>query len=829
MNEYQATNKENLVSYEGIISKIMFNDINSGYAILKMSTKEPRGKKRTLTVKGHIFAPVKGAKLSCTGELGYDAKYEEEYLKTDSALVDYRNGKEEVIRSLLLSEYIPLIGEKSVDLIVDHFGAETLDIIEKDPDRLLEIRGIGKVRTRQIREGYCKIAHNREFYGLLLPYLPQSVLDAILKKYKTGDRALAALKEDPYILYRQVDGVGFASADNVAKGVFGLRQDDERRIAAIISYVIEQEAQQNGHAFIWWRHLENSMERLMRSQLGGETMFSHEQVKQGLEYARRQKHVIIEKAKVPGSVSQEKEYCIYISYNWYYEYCIANDCMRVHENFNNSCGIVNRADVDQAIAQIQDKDGIELDDTQKQAVYTVFADDNKNVTVITGGPGSGKTTIIKTLLLAWEIARGDKCQDDEIMLCAPTGRAAARIREATGHRASTIHAAYYNPFHPQARILVVDEFSMCNLYTATMSFALAAHGCKMVIVGDPDQLPAIGAGNVLRDIIDCGAVNVCRLSSCHRNAGAIVENAVHINNGDSCEEFTCDDTFSLEDESGRKLQDAVLEHYYRLVKKYSEKARGAGVPEEECLQEGIKQVCLLSPKRRLETKASGSTAAENLNLIIRDKFNPANYENSGFISSFKASPNKGAKSIEFRVGDRVMLCKNHRGSFVNGDMGFITKFEPYTVDDKNQKLFNVYTVCFDNPCDVEGKIRTMKVKRAQMQKEFTLAYAMTVHKAQGSEFKGVVIAYENCWEKFLQRNMIYTAVTRSKNECEIIGDLEAVNKAIQNNDVEFRNTSLQYRILHYDPVKYPAIINAFKSYDPINNRLGDAMDEDEED
>lgn len=824
MSEYQVASETNLVSYEGIISKIMYNNAESGYAILHIKTKEPDGKKRTLTVKGHIFAPVKGAKLTCTGKLDYDAKYEEEYLQTDSAIVDYRNGKEETARTLLLSEYIPLIGEKSVDLIVNHFGSDTLDIIENSPERLLEIRGIGEVRARQIRDGYCKIAHNKEFYGLLLPYVSQPVLDAILKKYKTGERAMSVLKEDPYLLCRQINGVGFGSADKVARGVFGFRQDDERRIAALIVYVLEQEEQQNGHTFIWLKHLEVSMERVMRTQLGGEKMFSHEKVKTGLEHARQKKYIMLEKARIPGSDSQEKSFCIYISHNWLYEYRISEICMRVHQNFNNSCGVVSRTDVDQAIALIQKQDGFELDDTQKQAVYSVFADDNKNVTVITGGPGSGKTTIIKTILLALEMARGDKYTEDDIMLCAPTGRAAARMREATGHRASTIHSAFCTPNHCPARILVIDEFSMCNLCTATMSFELASHGCKMVIVGDPDQLPAIGAGNVLRDIIDTGAVNICRLSSCHRNAGAIVENAVHINNGDFCEDFTIDDTFKLLDESGTALQSTVLNHYYALVDKYEASARAKGMSKKECLQEGIKQVCLLSPKRKLEANSDTSTASENLNLIIRDHLNPKTSENSWFFSRFKTSPHK---SFEFRVGDRVMLCKNHRDSFVNGDMGFITGFESEAVDKNMRKIPNAYTIRFDNPCDVEGNIYTMTVSRTQLQKEFTLAYAMTVHKAQGSEFKGVVIVYENCWEKFLQRNMIYTAVTRSKNECEIIGDLDAVDKSIQNNDVEFRNDSLQYRILHYDPIAYPAIISAFRGYDPINSLLGDIIGEDD--
>lgn len=441
---------------------------------------------------------------------------------------------------------------------------------------------------------------------------------------------------------------------------------------------------------------------------------------------------------------------------------------------------------------------------RKNAVRTVFADDNANVTVITGGPGSGKTTIIKTIIKTWEIARGRSYNDEDILLCAPTGRASARMREATEHSASTIQSAYYSMSDCgcEAKIIVVDEFSMCNLETAHMVFKLASDGCKLVIVGDPDQLPAIGAGNVLRDLIESAQVNVCKLSSCHRNIGSIVTNALHINNGETTETFEIDGRFLLLKAAGQELRNSALNNYFAFVEKWGEQATEKGASSRDVFEEGIKQVCLLTP---IKKQGSGNVSATDLNLLIRDELNPATFENSGFIENFrrKAKPEKG---FEFRIGDRVMLCKNHKNSFVNGDMGFITQYEEKALDpDSGNTIHDAYTIRFDNPCDVEGNIYTMVVSRKTLQAEFSLAYAMTVHKSQGSEFKAVVIAFEKGWKKFLQRNLLYTAVTRAKVECRIIGDMDAVDSAIQTNDIEFRNTMLADRLKHFDFDKYYTI------------------------
>ena len=498
-------------------------------------------------------------------------------------------------------------------------------------------------------------------------------------------------------------------------------------------------------------------------------------------------------------------FCMYLYKYWFYECDIAYLCTMIHTNSNSTYGLVDSQDVDEAIESIEAEDGFSLDDTQKSAVRTVFGSDIKNVTVITGGPGSGKTTIIKTIIKTWQIARGLRYNEDSMLLCAPTGRASARMREATEHPASTIQSAYYSMHGDcEASIIVVDEFSMCNLETAHMVFELASHGCKLVIVGDPDQLPAIGAGNVLRDLIQSGVVNVCKLSSCHRNVGSIVENAIHINTGETTETFKQDEQFALIPAKGKEMRNIALSNYFAYVEKYGEQVTEKNADTAEVYEEGIKQVCLLTPTKK---KGCGSLSATDMNLLIRDELNPATDANSWFFSNFKkkAKPEQG---FEYRLGDRVMLCKNHKNSFVNGDMGFIVDYQEKALDPNTSgTIHHAYTIRFDNPCDVEGRVYTMLVSRKTLQSEFSLAYAMTVHKSQGSEFKAVVIGFEKSWARLLQRNLLYTAVTRAKKECRIIGEMKTVDEAILTNDIEYRNTLLESRLTHFDRERYETIHN----------------------
>lgn len=572
------------------------------------------------------------------------------------------------------------------------------------------------------------------------------------------------------------------------------------RVTAILLYALETQAQMAGNTFIWVDDMYRVVKETMRNVLH-EVAFPDEVIRKAATIAREDSLVVVQGSKPTDG--RKPMFCMYLYKYWFYECDIAYLCTMIHTSSNSTYGLVDSQDVDAAIEIIEAEDGFSLDDTQKNAVRTVFGSDIKNVTVITGGPGSGKTTIIKTIIKTWQIARGLRYNEESILLCAPTGRASARMREATEHPASTIQSAYYSMHGDcEASIIVVDEFSMCNLETAHMVFELASHGCKLVIVGDPDQLPAIGAGNVLRDLIQSGVVNVCKLSSCHRNVGSIVENAIHINTGETTETFKQDEQFALIPAKGKEMRNIALSNYFAYVEKYGEQVTEKNADTAEVYEEGIKQVCLLTPTKK---KGCGSLSATDMNLLIRDELNPATDANSWFFSNFKkkAKPEQG---FEYRLGDRVMLCKNHKNSFVNGDMGFIVDYQEKALDPNTSgTIHHAYTIRFDNPCDVEGRVYTMLVSRKTLQSEFSLAYAMTVHKSQGSEFKAVVIGFEKSWARLLQRNLLYTAVTRAKKECRIIGEMKTVDEAILTNDIEYRNTLLESRLTHFDRERYETI------------------------
>ena len=709
---------QSATKFKAKIVDVPFCDPESGFAILIASRIEDG---KSIVLKGIIPNPVENAYITYQGHWEQDARRGTQYVKVESCKIDYEAGGTDSIYELLTSGYVPGVGPVTAKKIIKAFGADSLKIIEKSPEKLTELAGIKEKAAKKIHDAYIHIAKDQELISFLLPFISMQKINAVLKEYGDSKQALAAIKENPYCLYQDVSGIGFAASDRIALVGLGMDRKDQRRVEAIVLHSLEVQAQMEGHSFVWLNQLMACVATTVEKELH-ESRIPEQSIRDAVNGARRKGLLVAEKSS--GNASGKPLFCVYLRRYWALECDITFLCHTLHHCMNAACGIVSKADVDRAIQNVQMKDGFLLDDTQKQAAYTVYGSDSQNVTVITGGPGSGKTTIIKTIIEAFMVAKGSYYKEEDILLCAPTGRASARMREATGHAASTIQSAYFGCFDNEASVIVVDEFSMCNLETAHMVFSLASHGCKLVIVGDPDQLPAIGAGNVLRDLIDSGEVNVCKLSSCHRNMGAIVENAMHINAGEQTSTFRQDESF----------------------------------------------------------------------LLI-----PATYENSGFIESLKGVPEQG---FDYRIGDRVMLCKNHRGSFVNGDMGFITSFEPKALDQDGAMICNAYTVRFDNPCDVDGECFEMIVSRKTMQSEFALAYVMTVHKSQGSEFKAVVVAFDTGWKQLQQRNLLYTAVTRSKNECRIVGNMDAVDVAIDTNDIENRNSLLKNRLQHYNNEKY---------------------------
>lgn len=738
---YKRYAVQSATKFKAKIVDIPFCDPESGFSILVASRIEDG---KSIVLKGIIPNPVENAYITYQGHWEQDTRRGTQYVKVESCKIDYEAGGTDSIYELLTSGYVPGVGPVTAKKIIKAFGTDSLKIIEKSPEKLTELAGIKEKAAKKIHDAYIHIAKDQELISFLLPFISMQKINAVLKEYGDSKQALAAIKENPYCLYQDVSGIGFAASDRIALVGLGMDRKDQRRVEAIVLHSLEVQAQMEGHSFVWLNQLMACVATTVEKELH-ESRIPEQSIRDAVNGARRKGLLVAEKSS--GNANGKPLFCVYLRRYWALECDITFLCHTLHHCMNAACGMVSKADVDRAIQNVQMK--------------------------------------------------GSYYKEEDILLCAPTGRASARMREATGHAASTIQSAFFGCFDNEASVIVVDEFSMCNLETAHMVFSLASHGCKLVIVGDPDQLPAIGAGNVLRDLIDSGEVNVCKLSSCHRNMGAIVENAMHINAGEQTSTFRQDESFLLIPATkGMEIRTTALFNYFHFVRKYGEVNDLDNRHAEDGIRKGVQNICLLTPVRK---KGSGYISATDLNLLIRDKLNPATYENSGFIESLKGVPEQG---FDYRIGDRVMLCKNHRGSFVNGDMGFITSNEPKALDQDGAMICNAYTVRFDNPCDVDGECFEMIVSRKTMQSEFALAYAMTVHKSQGSEFKAVVVAFDTGWKQLQQRNLLYTAVTRSKNECRIVGNMDAVDVAIDTNDIENRNSLLKNRLQHYNNEKY---------------------------
>ena len=493
---------QSTTKFKAKIVDVPFCDPESGFAILIASRIEDG---KSIVLKGIIPNPVENAYITYQGHWEQDARRGTQYVKVESSEIDYEAGGTDSIYELLTSGYVPGVGPVTAKKIIKAFGADSLKIIEKSPEKLTELAGIKEKAAKKIHDAYIHIAKDQELISFLLPFISMQKINAVLKEYGDSKQALAAIKENPYCLYQDVSGIGFAASDRIALVGLGMDRKDQRRVEAIVLHSLEVQAQMEGHSFVWLNQLMACVATTVEKELH-ESRIPEQSIRDAVNGARRKGLLVAEKSS--GNASGKPLFCVYLRRYWALECDITFLCHTLHHCMNAACGIVSKADVDRAIQNVQMKDGFLLDDTQKQAAYTVYGSDSQNVTVITGGPGSGKTTIIKTIIEAFMVAKGSYYKEEDILLCAPTGRASARMREATGHAASTIQSAYFGCFDNEASVIVVDEFSMCNLETAHMVFSLASHGCKLVIVGDPDQLPAIGAGNVLRDLIDLSLIHI---------------------------------------------------------------------------------------------------------------------------------------------------------------------------------------------------------------------------------------------------------------------------------------------------------------------------------
>lgn len=671
------------------------------------------------------------------------------------------------IRRYLGSGLVKGIGPGLAKRIVAHFGTETLEIIEEQPQRLREVADIGPKRTLKIVQAWEEQRQVKEIMLFLHSHGVSTNL--AVKIYKTyGDAALATVQENPYQLSRDIYGVGFKTADKIAQDL-GLTTDHPSRIEAGLVYALN-EMSNEGHVYapqddlihdaaalleVDPKLIPPALERLSQddrihpdviplsphTQLTGKTHPEGGGGEGPIEIQNLNRSEVSEPAAPYGKL------VIYLTPLYFGEKGIAERLGKLASTIPSSL-----SDIPPAFVAMD----TQLSDEQRKAIRTALT---HPVSVLTGGPGTGKTTCLKVLIEILESS------SKRYALASPTGRAAKRLTEATGRPASTIHRLLgfspvegfkYNVEHPlQIDILVVDETSMLDLILANTLLKALRPGTHLLLVGDVDQLPSVGAGDVLRDVIASDIAPVTRLSTIFRQeeGSQIITNAHRINRG-KMPAFSKDnigDFFIFPAEEAITAADWVIEVVTaRIPKKFS--------------YDPVRDIQVLAPMYR------GDSGVHALNERLQEVLNPPGPQ----------KPEARLFGTTFRPGDKVMQIRNNYDKEVfNGDIGFVVEIN---------LIEHVMTV------EIDG--RPVEYVSAEAD-ELVLAYAVTVHKAQGSEFPVVVLPVISAHYLMLQRNLLYTAITRAKNLCVLVGNRRAIGIAVRNNKVAKRNSALDWRLREF--------------------------------
>ena len=701
-------------SLKGYIDRITYHNPENGYTIARLVVK---GKRERATVVGAVASLREGENIEIQGDwvnhprFGRQFKIEAYRLIPPSTL--------EGIQKYLGSGLIKGVGAVSARRIVAHFGQETLDIIDADPLRLLEVPKLGRKRVELIAQAWEEQRQIKDVMVFLQSHgITTGYAVKIFKEY--GQEAIERVRENPYRLERDVMGIGFRIADRIAQNM-GVASDAPQRVQAGIRYLLNQAAD-DGHVYLPAVEL---MERA-KEILG----INAELIPPALESLRAD----------DGLVTEDLHY--YLPPLYHAEVGAASSLKRLLR----TPAAVKPARPDAPA----EKDGLQLAARQQEAVELAGT---QKVMVLTGGPGTGKTTVTRRILAQFERA-GLK-----VALCSPTGRAAKRLAETTGREARTIHRLLeFAPAERQFRkgyddrlqidALIVDEASMIDIALMNALLRALPDTARLVAVGDVDQLPSVGPGNVLRDIIDSTKVPVVRLDEIFRQAreSHIVSNAHLINSGEMpvIDNKESTDFFFLEEEEPAQVARQIEELCACRLP-----GHGGFDP--------LQDIQVLTPMYR------GETGALSLNQLLQERLNPQG-------EAFRQG------ETEFRVGDKVMQIKNNydKGVF-NGDTGVVVGL------DREKQIARVR---FD---------AVIEYGFADLD-ELTLAYAISTHRSQGSEFPVVVLPLTTQHYVMLQRNLLYTAVTRAKRMIVIVGTRKALQLAIDNDEVAGRYTTLRQRL-----------------------------------
>ncbi len=695
------------------IDHITYQNQENGYSVLQASVKGFHDKQ---TLVGTFHEVTVGACLVVEGEWKVDKRYGRQFAAQswEKELPATIVGIEKYLGSGLVKG----IGPKFAKLIVSHFGLATFDVIENDTDRLLEVPGIGKTRVALIRTSWEKQKDVKDIMVFLQGHGVSSTFAAkIYKKY--GKESIEKVSENPYCLADDIWGIGFKTADSIAKNL-GYTNNDPRRCRSGILYTLGK-LSEDGHVYAEREQLLKTAKELLQAD--------EEPITATLDQMIEKEDLVIDKD------------AIFLPPFYYAECGVANKLKRLIDTSSKDLFEENVN-----IEKIVRKTGIHYDDVQVAAIKQAV---QSKVMVLTGGPGTGKATTTIGIIAALQ------SMGLRILLAAPTGRAAKRMSEATGKEAKTIHRLLeYNPAEGYGRndenpldggALIVDECSMIDVILMNSLLKAIPIDMRLILVGDIDQLPSVGAGNVLRDIIDSERIPVVRLTRIFRQAmtSRIITNAHRINQGlfPDISNGKNTDFFFIQKEDPSLVAAEIV----NIVKNRIPKAYHISTND----------IQVLTPMQR------SVVGAANLNVILQEAINPEG-----------ESLSRGG--FKYRQGDRVMQIRNNYDKDVfNGDVGYI---ESVNMDDRS------LTVRFEE--------RHVEYEDSELD-ELTLAYATTIHKSQGSEYPVVVIPLLMTHFVMLQRNLVYTGITRAKKICIIIGTTKALAYSIHNMVVQKRNSRLK--------------------------------------
>ena len=714
---------------DGTVKSVVFRNDETGFTILHVTPVNDGGfrlAEREITVLGTCAAAWEGEDLHATGEWVNDPVRGRQFKAKTVECIPPKSA--EGIRRYLASGLIHGIGPVLANRIVDKFGADTIDVLDHHSGRLREIPKVGPKKIESIIKGWREGKGTREVMIFTQTYgISASKASKIYRKY--GPDSVAIIKRDPYRLCRDIWGIGFLTADRIALAV-GLPKDSPLRARAAIVHTLRTEADESGHCWT------SEPDLLLHAQdLVG---ISVEVLAEAL------------KAEIDEGRVVKEEDRLYLRDLWAAERRVA---AKLKDMLSTSPSFAS-IDPDKAVAWWEKKAGFTLAPAQLRAVRKSIS---SKVSIVTGGPGVGKTTIIRALVEIFAARTG--AHKINVQLGAPTGRAAKRMTESTGAPAQTLHRLLkYNPqtneftFNEEkplpGDVFIFDETSMVDIRLMADLVAALPRQATLILVGDTDQLPSVGPGNVLHDLIRSGAIPTSQLTEIFRqdNSGLIVRNAHHVNAGEPFETRSgASDFYFIPQDDPAKALDYALDFMVTRIPRHFH-------------MEPLQDVQVLTPMRR------NLLGSENLNAAIQQRLNGT-------------GPSIQRGGMCFRVGDRVMQLRNNYDKDVfNGDVGFVQGVQ--TADRSLVVLFDGKPVEY----------------RAGDLDELTLAYATRIHKSQGSEYPAVIVLLHRQHFMMLQRNLLYTAITRGRKLVLVIGAAWAVKQAIETNTVRERRTTLAERV-----------------------------------